>query len=326
MNRKEEFKELYITAFNESEKFAEYIFDEVYSDRNVRFLENNGKIVSALYVLTRSLSYKGKLIPSAFISGVATNENARGKGIMKGLMQRTLTEFLQKPIAAIFLSPKDERYYISQGFRTILSAKVEKISPNEPFFRKKEVKDFQEFHFLRMENLSDSSISFVGSNDFSRKLFGAIIAGGGSVNKVYDGEKYLGYFVDESDGIFEYSVPFDKIKNINANCSDWFIFGRGQSFTMARIINPKLFFSDIPILNGFDKKIKILDKFLDRDYSLRFLSEGGVLRCFETDSTDYEMSIEDLTLWAFGKKNNDILPDIEFGSMAESFRLCDRYL
>lgn len=325
MNKKDKLKNLYLNAFNNCEKFAEYIFDSVYSDRSARYIEQKGTILSALYILPRSVSFKGKLLPSVFISGVATDPEYRGRGLMKTLMKDVLNQISEKPVSCVYLSPENEDYYKSQGFCTVLSAKLTNINSIEPALQQKEVKNPEEFHFLRMENTTDCEINFIRSKDFSCRLFASILADGGRVNKVYDGDKYIGYYVDDSDGIFEYSIPLDRIQNVDSKCRDWFIFGDGKPFTMARIINPILFFSDIPFLTGFEKKIKIKDTFLNKEYCVRFLSEGGVLNCYRADTATCEMTIEELTLWAFGKEKCDKLPDMEF-SNSTRFGFCDRYL
>ncbi len=326
MNRKEELKNLYKQAFHDSDKYVDYLFDEVYADSNVRFIESEGEISSALYLIPRQLSYKDRLVPSVFLSAVSTAEKARGRGVMKELMKSLFLELSHKPVGAIFLSPKDERYYLSQGFCTVLQAKKVEFAPVEPFFKLKNVENFEEFHFLNIENSSRSDLFFNRTKSLSKKLFDLTNIEDCAVYKAFEGERYVGYFVLDKEGIFEYSIPVGKLRHVNMENLQWFVFGEGESFTMARIMNPKIFFNDIPCPVGFDVELRVVDNFLNKDINVRLLSEGGRLNCTDGVNPSLTVSIEALTRWAFGLEKIEGLPTLCLKNEAGNFGFYDRYL
>ena len=117
MEKFTQIKNLYQKTFGDSTEYIDFIFNEIYTQNRIKYEEKDGKIVSFLGILPRAFCYAKKSVQGAFISGVATDENERGKGAMKGLMKKVLTEYSTKQCGVVFLSPKNERYYISQGFR-----------------------------------------------------------------------------------------------------------------------------------------------------------------------------------------------------------------
>lgn len=326
MDNKNQYKKLYLEIFEDSEKYVDYLFEKVYSENNLKYIESGGKVISALAILPRIFSYAKKSVTGAFISGVVTAPSMRGKGVMKDLMKEVLLEYSRKQCAVIFLSPKNEAYYNSQGFCTILNAKTMEIAPNGDFFKTKTVENSQEYHFLKLENSLKFDVYNLRSTSFSDKLFSAQNIDQSLVKRVYDKDKYLGYFVDDKDGIFEYSLPIKYADKVQTKSSKWFVFGDGQSFTMARIVNPFLLFSDIACKEEFDLSFTVIDNFLDKQYGIRFISKNGLLNAEKCDKGSFSVTIEDLTTWAFGKKQIDGLFDISLILGDGKILFNDRYL
>ena len=326
MEKIDQIKKLYQEAFGDTKEYVDYVFDKVYTESKIRYEEKDGNIVSVLGILPRSFSYAKKSVPGAFISGVVTAESERKKGTMKGLMKRVLREFSAKQCAVVFLSPKKDVYYISQGFRTILKANLMEIKPCDKVFKTKVVENPQEYHFMKVESSKDFSVTNLRSNQFCEKLFGSYITDGTQVKKVYDNEKYLGYFVDDKLGIFEYTLPVKYLDKVKSVSSKWFVFGEGESFTMARILNPFLLFSDIYCEKDVDTCFTVVDNFLEREYGVRFLAKNGRLNCLETDACGQKIIVEQLTEWAFGVTKVDAFKDICIGQDDLKISFSDRYL
>lgn len=325
MEIKEQLKQLYQESFGDEKEYVNYVFDNLYSEKSVKFFQKEGEILSAIYFLPRQLNFKNSLISSLFISGVSTKESARGNGYMKKLMRDIICEFSTKTIGAIFLSPKDEAYYISQGFSTILRAKKTKIEPKQPFFELKEVKNSEEFHFLQIENNAKKQVFFMRSNPFSKKIFGASLICDDKVYKVYDKGRYVGYFIKDKSGIFEYSIPCGELARVSQNPLEWFLWGEGDSYMMARIINPFMFFRDLPCVQSFCVEFKIKDDFIQKEYFVKFISQDGKLNCLPGEKANLTLSIEEITKWAFGLYHFDVLPDLWFDDSERSFGFFDRY-
>ncbi len=326
MEKINQIKKLYQEAFGDTEEYVDYVFDNVYTESKIRYEEKDGNIVSALGILPRSFSYAKKSVPGAFISGVVTAETERKKGTMKALMKRVLTEFSAKQCAVVYLSPKKDVYYASQGFCTILKANLMEIKPCCEVFKTKVVENPQEYHFMKIESSKDFSVTNLRSMQFCEKLFGSYRTDGTQVKKVYDKENYLGYFVDDKCGIFEYSLPVKYLDKVETLSSKWFVFGEGESFTMARILNPFLLFSDISCEKDVDLCFTVVDNFLEKEYGVRFVAKNGRLKCLKTEAYGQKITIEQLTEWAFGVSKVDTLSGVCIGQNDLKISFLDRYL
>ena len=323
---RQKLKNLYIESFGDSIEYTDYLYDNVYGERGVKFIEKDGEIISSLAILPRPFFYAKKTISGAFISAVATKKSERGKGVMKELMKTVLNDFSTSQCAVIFLSPENEAYYKSQGFCTILNANLVDITPKEPFLKLKTVENSQEFHFIKMENSSKFDLVNLRSSMFSEKLFLLHKVENNKIQKVYDGDKYLGYFIDDKDGIYEYSLPAKYMDKVETKSGKWFIYGSGKSFTMARIINPFLLFDDLVCDKNIDCSIKIEDDFLQKSYCMCLKTQNGRLECDRIDDAKKVVKIEELTKWALGREQNDSLFDLSTTLKEGKIHFTDRYL
>ena len=119
MSRKEEVEELWRTCFGDPENFIRLYFDRVYCDENTLTIQENGKIVSALQMLPYTMTYMGSEIPVAYISGACTAPEARGKGLMRRLLQTSFEEMARRGVALTALIPAEPwlfDYYRQLGY------------------------------------------------------------------------------------------------------------------------------------------------------------------------------------------------------------------
>ncbi len=103
--KKQGTKTLWRVCFNDTGEFVHLFFEEVYDDENTLVVEENGRIVSALQLLPYTLAFKRNEIPVAYICGVSTHPESRGKGYMSQLMKEAEDVLKQRNIPLAFLIP-----------------------------------------------------------------------------------------------------------------------------------------------------------------------------------------------------------------------------
>jgi GNAT superfamily N-acetyltransferase len=120
--KKEQVIGLWKDAFGDSDAFMHLYFDSVYRDENALVIEKEGKILSALQMLPYTMTFWGKEITVAYISGACTAPSEQGKGLMKQLLQEAFREMQRRDIALTALIPAEKwlfTYYRSQGYTEV---------------------------------------------------------------------------------------------------------------------------------------------------------------------------------------------------------------
>lgn len=106
--KKQRIKELWQICFADTEEFISLFFNEVYQEENAVVIEKDGKIVSALHLLPYTLNFYGEEVPIAYIYGVCTHPDERGKGLMSQLMQLAKEELKRRKTPAAALIPAEQ--------------------------------------------------------------------------------------------------------------------------------------------------------------------------------------------------------------------------
>ena len=109
-------KQLWKTVFGDTDAFINTFFEIAFSPDRCRFIEENGKIVSALYWF--DCEYDGGKL--AYIYAVATDPNHRGKGLASRLMTQTHDHLKTLGYAGAVLKPAKGLFpfYERLGYRT----------------------------------------------------------------------------------------------------------------------------------------------------------------------------------------------------------------
>jgi len=83
---KQQIIDLWQECFNDSEAFVRLYFSTKYTEENTLVHVENGKVLSALQMLPYSMTCWGRELRISYISGASTWPEARGRGLMKGLL------------------------------------------------------------------------------------------------------------------------------------------------------------------------------------------------------------------------------------------------
>lgn len=109
-------REIWDYCFNDSAKFTDYYFENIYDKNNTVVVEDDGEIVSSLQLNQYNLELNNKLYDISYVVGVSTFPEARGRGYMKHIMDFTLNELYRKNQLVSILMPIDYRLYRKYGY------------------------------------------------------------------------------------------------------------------------------------------------------------------------------------------------------------------
>lgn len=128
-NKKNEIEAIWKCCFpNETDGFIRLWFDRVYKDEQTLIINENGRIISSLQIIPYEMNYFGERISVAYVCGVSTLPEARGKGWMTQLMQKALKFMNDRGFAITALIPSSETlftYYQRFGYQTVFYYSVE---------------------------------------------------------------------------------------------------------------------------------------------------------------------------------------------------------
>lgn len=122
MTIKEQVKSLWRLCFDDHEEFIEMYFDHRYNnDVNVT-IESGSEVISALQMLPYSMTFCGKKVPTAYISGACTHPDYRGRGVMQELLLQSFTRMLKNEVLFSTLIPAEPwlfDYYVRNGYAPV---------------------------------------------------------------------------------------------------------------------------------------------------------------------------------------------------------------
>ncbi len=104
----ENLKKLWQTSFDDSEASLDFFFKKTVSLDRVLAVFQNGKPVSALYMLESEIIINEKTYSSYYIYAVCTHPDFRGKGLMKSLFEELFKVAKSRNIDYLFLVPEEE--------------------------------------------------------------------------------------------------------------------------------------------------------------------------------------------------------------------------
>lgn len=116
----EKLKELWQTSFDDSDASLNFFFEKTVSLDRVLAVFQNGKPVSALYMLESEIVISEKTYSAYYIYAVCTHPDFRGKGLMKSLFEELFKVAKSRNIDYLFLVPEEDylfKLYEKLGFK-----------------------------------------------------------------------------------------------------------------------------------------------------------------------------------------------------------------
>ena len=119
---KNETRVLWDKCFSEEDKrFVDFYFEKRYNENDNIFIEKDGKVVSALQLISYPFSYYGKTIGCSYLSGCCTDPDYRSQGLMNDLIIIALKQAKNNGACFAALIPASEslfNYYAGTNFVT----------------------------------------------------------------------------------------------------------------------------------------------------------------------------------------------------------------
>ncbi|MBO5957792.1 MAG: GNAT family N-acetyltransferase [Bacteroidales bacterium] len=119
-NIKNQTRTLWDKCFSEEDKrFVDLYFEKRYTDQDNVFIEKDGKVVSALQLISYPFSYYGKTIGCAYLSGCCTDPEYRSQGLMNDVIIKSLNQAKNNGACFAALIPASEslfNYYEGTNF------------------------------------------------------------------------------------------------------------------------------------------------------------------------------------------------------------------
>ncbi|MBR4157178.1 MAG: GNAT family N-acetyltransferase [Bacteroidales bacterium] len=119
-NIKNQTKTLWDTCFSEEDKrFVDFYFEKRYNEQDNIHIEKDGKVVSAMQLISYPFSYYGKTIGCSYFSGCCTDPDYRSQGLMNDLIIKALNQAKNNGACFAALIPASEslfNYYEGTNF------------------------------------------------------------------------------------------------------------------------------------------------------------------------------------------------------------------
>lgn len=117
---KNEIRVLWDKCFSEEDKrFVDFYFERRYNEDDNIFIEKDGKVVSAMQLISYPFSYYGKTIGCSYLSGCCTDPDYRSQGLMNDLIVKALHQAKNNGACFAALIPASEslfNYYAGTNF------------------------------------------------------------------------------------------------------------------------------------------------------------------------------------------------------------------
>lgn len=126
---KEELKELWKKGFGDSSSFTDWFFRERFLPQNTAVIKEEGKIVSMAFYTLFDVGLAGHKIPVAFLSGVYTVPEKRGRGYMKKTVTALENAARKNDAELILETPAIFDLYRSFGHKYVAFADKKTFSP-----------------------------------------------------------------------------------------------------------------------------------------------------------------------------------------------------
>ena len=114
-----ELRRLWREAFEEEEAYLDYYHRHFLRMNRIWTLWDGDALVSMLHVNPYRIWQGDRILPGAFIVGVATDNRYRRQGCMRILMEDALETLKAEGLMFAHLLPVKEEYYLPFGFTTV---------------------------------------------------------------------------------------------------------------------------------------------------------------------------------------------------------------
>lgn len=119
---REKVKNLWKLCFDDTEEYIDLYFHSRYNNDVNIAIQSGDDVIAALQMIPYPMTYEGKEINSAYISGACTHPDYRSRGVMHELLSQAFIRMLLNDIAVSTLIPAEPwlfDYYARHGFAPV---------------------------------------------------------------------------------------------------------------------------------------------------------------------------------------------------------------
>lgn len=119
---REKVKNLWKLCFNDSDEFTELYFRLRYNNDINIAIQSGEEVIAALQMLPYPMTFEGKDIHTAYISGACTHPDYRNRGVMHELLSQAFARMLHNNVALSTLIPAEPwlfDYYVRSGYAPV---------------------------------------------------------------------------------------------------------------------------------------------------------------------------------------------------------------
>ncbi len=104
-------KRLWKEIFGDTDLYIDLFFEHKYLPENTFIIRKDGEIVSMLYFFPTSFRFINQSVSVAYICGVATRQEERGKGYSQAILKEAIKVIKKRSYQAAFLIPASESLF-----------------------------------------------------------------------------------------------------------------------------------------------------------------------------------------------------------------------
>ncbi|MBO5858326.1 MAG: GNAT family N-acetyltransferase [Clostridia bacterium] len=157
---------LWQEAFGDCKEAIDMFLDSRYIPENTVVAEDNGKIVSMLFLLEGKLKINESNFSSYYLYAAATAKSHRGRGFMPELLSFSQNTALSRGVDFICLKPADKslyNYYSRFGYKSVFAFKRIKFNVLKVEFDHTDSSDIIDWSYVRNNSITQSN-AFIWDN------------------------------------------------------------------------------------------------------------------------------------------------------------------
>lgn len=315
-------RQLWGYCFKDGQDYIDYYFQNIYASENNIVLEEKGKIEASLMLNPYRIMINKKWFNTSYVVGVSTSPSARGRGLMRGIMNESFDEMKRRNNDVAILMPIDHRLYRPYGYEDISDMKMYEMDiENLKGYRfsgefvkisKDNINDASKIY---EECLSDSNVYVNRDTSYCENQVKEIdVEGGHAYFYEEDGVKmgYIIYFFME-DHIFVREMFYTDVSALEAFLS--FIYNHNTQFKKVKIMEPlnKHLKDAIRNFNGVEISVKpfMMGRIIDfKGFVEKLDFESGKDGEFTIDIQDENMESNNKTFRVEIKDNRAIVWEV----------------
>lgn len=130
---REKVKNLWKLCFNDSEAFTDLYFRLRYDNDINLTIRSGEEVIAAMQLLPYPMSFCGKELPTAYVSGACTHPDYRGRGVMRQLLSEAFAWMWHREALFTTLIPAEPwlfGYYAGMGYAPVFRYGEEQWAPS----------------------------------------------------------------------------------------------------------------------------------------------------------------------------------------------------